>query len=168
MQAGGKSPAGGRRRSAAVHWRPVDNDFSVDIDEIAATLQTSDVVTIRFVTVGERLLLDFRATEVEGPLVRVVEPVRSARERYASLKRLRPRFAAPERIVAVWWPRFVPSLQTTGVWEGIRMRIAEAERPECLEAAEAALRELIALERANVRNAVLGSGFRTMWQRARV
>ncbi|GAB4329965.1 MAG: hypothetical protein Kow0010_14700 [Dehalococcoidia bacterium] len=146
----------------------MDNDFSVDIDEIAATLQTSDVVTIRFVTVGERLLLDFRATEVEGPLVRVVEPVRTAGERYASLKRLRPRFAVPERIVAVWWPRFVPSLRSTGVWEGVRMRIAEAERPECLEEAEAALRELMALERANVRNAVLGFGFRTMWQRARV
>lgn len=161
-------PHGGRGPGTDVHFRPVDNDYSVDIDEIATTIQTSEVVIVRFVTIGERLLLDFRSTAFEGPMVRVVQAARSASERYASLKRLRPRFGVPERIVAVWWPRFVPSLRSTGLWEGIRLRVAEAERPECIEEAEAALRELIALERRNVRNAVLGPGFRTMWQRARV
>lgn len=145
----------------------MDNDYSVDIDEIAATLQTSDVVAIRFVSVGERLLLDFRSNEFDGPMVRVVEPVRTAGERYTSLKRLRPGFPMPERIVALWWPRFVPSLRTTGVWEGIRLRLNEAGRPECVAAADGALRELAALERENQRNAIVGAGFRTIWRRPR-
>ena len=93
----------------------MDNDFSIDLSEIAATLRTSEVVTLRFVAVGHRLLLDFRCSELDGPMVKVVEPVKSVEERYRTMRRLRPRFAPPEKIVAVWWPRFTASLRTTGV-----------------------------------------------------
>ena len=66
----------------------MDNDFNIDLVDIASTIRTSDVITIRFVAVGQRLLLDFRATEIDGPLVKVVEPVKSVDERYRMLKKL--------------------------------------------------------------------------------
>jgi hypothetical protein len=37
--------------------------------------------------------------------------------------RLRPRFAAPERIVAFSWPRSVRTLVESGVWQAIQDRL---------------------------------------------
>lgn len=141
----------------------MDNDFSVDVSEILSTIRTADVITIRFVTVGQRLLLDFRTTELDGPLVRVVKPVRSVQERYASLKKLRPRLDAPEKIVAIWWPRFMPSLAATGVWDEVMQRVTESGYVGAVREAEATLAELIQLEEAQKRAAVRGDGFKTLW-----
>lgn len=141
----------------------MDNDFSVDLDDVAAAIRTNDVIAIRFVVVGQRLLLDFRATEIDPPLVKVVAPVKSIEERYASFKQLRPRFAAPEKIVALWWPRFARSLATTGVWNLVLERVSETGHPGAVREAEEAFRELVALEEAQQRAAVQGMGFRTLW-----
>ncbi len=141
----------------------MDNDFSLDLDEILSTLRTSDVVTMRFVVVGQRLLLDFRATEIDGPAVRLVEPVKSVQERYRALKKLRPRLPAPPKIVSIWWPRFAESMKETGVWDVILERVAEAGHPEAVRAAEETLAEVVALERSQKRNAVSGEGFKTLW-----
>lgn len=141
----------------------MDNDFSIDIGELVRTLETNDVVTVRFVTFAKRLLLDFRTSEIDGPMVRVVEPVRTARARYESLRTMRPRFDSPEKIVAVAWPRFAKSLDTTGVWQAVMRRVAESGHPESVRAAERALEELVALEREEERNAIRGTGFRTLW-----
>jgi len=32
----------------------MDNDFSVDLGDIAATIRSSDVIAVRFVVVGQR------------------------------------------------------------------------------------------------------------------
>lgn len=141
----------------------MDNDFSIDLADIASTVRTSEVITVRFVAVGQRLLLDFRTTELDGPLVRVVEPVKSVEERYRSLKRMRPRFGAPEKIVAVWWPRFASSLRPTGVWEAVMERVSETGHVGAVRKAEEALDELVELERTQQRSAITGAGFRTLW-----
>lgn len=141
----------------------MDNDFNIDLVDIASTIRTNDVITIRFVAVGQRLLLDFRATEIDGPLVKVVEPVKSVEERYKALRKMRPRFGPPERIVAVWWPRFANSLETTGVWVEVMERITETGHVDAVRAANEALQELIRLEREQQRAAVKGDGFRTLW-----
>jgi hypothetical protein len=141
----------------------VDNDFSLDVADIASTVQTHDVIAIGFVAVGQRLLLDFRATEIDGPLVRVVLPVKSVEERYRHLKQIRPRFGPPERIVAIHWPRFAGSLRTTKVWDEIMRRISESGHPEAVRKAEDALAELETLERKQQQNAITGEGFRTIW-----
>src|SRR5690606_9109305 len=112
---------------------------------------------------GHRLLLDFRSSEVDGPFVRVVQPVRSIDERYRALKQLRPRFALPDRIVAIWWPRFASSLRSTGVWADVMQRVSESGHVDAVRAAEDALDELIRLEAQAQRDAVRGEGFRTMW-----
>lgn len=150
----------------AVHFREMDNDFSIDLADIAATVHTAEVIAIRFVSAGQRLLLDFRSTELDGPLVKVVEPVNSVEERYRSLRRLRPRFPAPEKIVAIWWPRFVASLESTGIWEEIMERVRDSGHDDAVERAWEALRALTDLEREQQLDAISGRGFRTLWAAA--
>ena len=141
----------------------MDNDYNVDIRELCTTIATSDVLVIRFITLSQRLLLDFRLTDIDGPLVRVVEPVKSVDERYRSLQKLRPRLPQPERIVAALWPRFAASITATPAWDEVMRRVADAGFPEAVRAAEEALSELVALERAEQRNAITGEGYRTLW-----
>lgn len=142
----------------------MDNDFSVDVDEIAETIRTHDVVIVRFITLGQRLLLDFRATEIDGPLVRLVDPVRNVQERYANLRQLRPRFGDPGKIVAVFWPRFAASLESAGLWGQIAERIIETGHAESVRAAAGMMAEIAELERAHQRAAIRGGErFRTLW-----
>lgn len=144
----------------------VDNDFGLNLTEIVQTIRLADVVAVRFVAIGQRLLLDFRASEIDGPLVKVVDPVRSIQERYESLKRLRPRFDPPDKIVAIWWPRFVSSLETTGVWPEVMKRVSESGHSDAVRRAADTLDELLKLERDLQREAILGSdSFRTLWSR---
>ena len=141
----------------------MDNDFSIDLVDIAQTIRSSEVIAIRFVAVGHRLLLDFRSTEIDGPMVRVVTPVKSIEERYRSLRQLRPRFDSPEKIVAIWWPRFCSSLAPTGVWSEVMERVTESGHTEAVRLAEGALAELLELERRQHQEAIRGEGFRTLW-----
>lgn len=141
----------------------MDNDYSVDLDELAGTIAATDVVTMRFITVGHRLLLDFRSTGVDGPMVRVVDPVRSIRERYESLRQLRPRFDLPERIVSVSWPRYVRSLAASPVWETVVDRVAASGDQASMQATGATLQQLLRLETEHQREAITGPGFRTLW-----
>jgi hypothetical protein len=142
----------------------VDNDFNVDLVEITSTVRSHDVVIIRFITLGQRLLLDFRATEIDGPQVKLVEPVKSVQERYRHLRLLRPRFNDPEKIVSVFWPRFARSLEETGVWREVIERVVDSGHSESIREAEAALAEIIRVERGHQRDAVAGSnGFKTLW-----
>lgn len=141
----------------------MDNDFSIDLVEIAQTVRHSEVIAVRFVSVGQRLLLDFRTSDLDGPMVKVVLPVKSIEERYRHLRQLRPRFAPPERIVAIWWPRFASSLESTGVWREVMERVSDSGHTDAVRQAQTALAELISLERQQQRDAVSGDGFRTLW-----
>jgi hypothetical protein len=142
----------------------MDNDYNVDVAEVAATIRAHDVVIIRFISLGERLLLDFRCTDIDGPLVKLVEPVRSVQERYRHLRKLRPRFSDPEKIVSVFWPRFARSLEETGVWAEVVRRIVESGHADSVREAEAQLAEMLGKERAHQRDAVAGTDrFRTLW-----
>ena len=148
--------------AGTIRWL-VDNDYTVDLDDIVATLMSSDVVVMRFIALGQRLLLDFRTNANEGPMVRVVQPVTSVQERYKELRRARPSFDDPERIVAVWWPRFARSLAGSQAWRAVMERVAASGQPGAVTLAEAAMDELVALERAAALDAVRGEGFRTLW-----
>jgi len=141
----------------------MDNDYSSDLDDIIATLQTAEVISIKFVVVGERLLLDFRSTQVDGPVVKVVPRVRSVQERYESIRKMRPRFADPERIMSIFWPKFASSLATSGVRDVVLERVSESGHPDAVRRAAVAFDEIVALERARQVDAVQGEGFRTLW-----
>ncbi|MEO8541105.1 MAG: hypothetical protein ABI577_15290 [bacterium] len=145
----------------------MDNDYNVDMEEIASTIRGHDVVVLRFVTVGQRLLLDFRCSDIDGPAVRLVDPVKSVQERYANLRKIRPRFRDPEKIVMVYWPRFTRSLGETDAWREVNARIVDSGHAESVREAEEALRELVRLENEHQRAAVLGAeGFKTLWSRS--
>jgi hypothetical protein len=108
----------------------VDDDLGVDLSEVLSVINTAEVFVVMFQIFERRLLVDTRHTESEPPLVRVVDRVRSSDERFRELMRLRPRFAAPEKIIAFQWPRSVRTLVESGVWQAIADRVGALGVPE--------------------------------------
>jgi len=142
----------------------VDSEFAADLPQVLETVNSAEVIIFRFWVVHQRLLLDTRSSDGEGPLVKVVPRARSAEERFRAIKQLRPRFRLPEKITAVSWPRPVQSLVTTGVWDAICHRVSQSGFPEALEQCQQALEELLRLEKAETLNAILGhDSYHTLW-----
>lgn len=141
----------------------MDNEYRIDYSEIMKTLRSADVVLFRFVTVPQRLLIDFRTSDVDGPMLKVVPRAKDAEDRFKSLKKLRPRFRLPAKISAVWWPRYVERLVDDGVWDAITTRIADAGYPVVSEESAIVLEELRRMERDEHANAIGGEGYRTLW-----
>jgi hypothetical protein len=143
----------------------MDNDFFLDYDEIIKTVRKADVVTFRFVVVGQRLLIDNRSSEIDPPLVKLVPRATSIEERFRSLKKLRPRFKLPDKISAIWWPKYVDTLVERGIWDAVIQRIEDAGFAEAARDAGGVLEELRELERLEVRNAIAGEGYQALWER---
>src|SRR5688500_6689740 len=125
---------------------PMDNDFHIDVDEIIRTLQSPEVVTIRFHLIDKRVLIDSRTNAIEGPMVKIVDRVGSAEERFRSLRRLRPRFKLPERLTAIWWPKYVDTLETTGIWRALEERMADTGFPDSVRDCAQVIKDLRVLE----------------------
>jgi len=125
----------------------VDYEYGIDVHEVLSVISAAEVFVVMFPHFERRLLVDTRKAGSEGPLARVVESVRNADERFRDLRRLRPRFPTPERIVVVQWRRSVKTLVASGVWQAIEDRLrplgagewtckavlAELEREELME-----------------------------------
>jgi hypothetical protein len=101
----------------------MEDDLGVDLSEVLSVVNTAEVFVIMFELFERRLLVDTRTAGNETPLIRVVDRVRSSDERFRELMRLRPKFGAPERIVAFQWPRSVRTLVESGVWDAIQSRV---------------------------------------------
>lgn len=144
----------------------MDNDFGLDIPDVIRTVNSADVFTFRFVVISQRLLIDMRTNELDGPMLKVVPRAASAAERFHSLKQLRPSFAVPDRITPLLWPRYMRSLQSCGVWDAVARRIAGAGFPRIAEETRAVLDELCLLERAEFCKAIVGDGYQTLWERS--
>ena len=143
----------------------MDNDYVLNLDDILHTIETADVVRIRFLLLEKRLLIDNRYNEFEGPLIRLVNRSGSSEESFRNLKRMRPRFPLPDKMTAIWWPKYVATLSTSGVWAAIVARISNTGFTDAPAQCDEVLRELKQLERQEVRNAISGEGFQTIWQR---
>ena len=142
------------------------NDFGPDLQDILNVISSADVLIVRFQIVEQRLLVDARHNQLDGPMICLVPRAKSVEERFQSLKRLRPRFAMPERIMSFWWPRHVASLHATGVWPRIRERLAESGFPEIGRRCDEVFRELALLELRETTAAIRGGdGFQTLWER---
>jgi hypothetical protein len=102
----------------------VNDDLGVDLSEVLAVINTAEVFVVMFALFERRLLVDTRNTPNDPPLIRVVDRVRSSDERFRELMRLRPRFPAPERIIAFQWPRTVRTMIESGVWQSIQDRLS--------------------------------------------
>ena len=142
----------------------MDNDYELNVEEIVQTVESAEVLTLRFVVISQRLLIDNRYTAVDGPMLKLVTPVKTAEERFRSLKQLRPRFRIPDKICSVWWPKHVESLATSGVWSAVARRTIDSGNPFAPQLCEDIFREMLALEQEEVRNAILGKGYQALWE----
>jgi hypothetical protein len=142
----------------------VDPDFGIDVEEVLEVIRTAEVFVVWFPTFDRRLLVDSRVSGDDAPLIRVVDRVRNAEERFRELRRLRPKYPAPDRIVAFQWPRSVNALVAAGIWSSIE------ERATSLGVAgstcEAVLAELQVEERLEQQRAIRGEEpqYRTLWE----
>jgi len=144
----------------------MDNDYAINLDEIFRTIESAEVLRIRFLLLEKRLLIDNRFNELEGPMLRVVSRAGSSEESFRNLKRMRPRFPLPEKMTAIWWPKYVSSLKSTGVWDAIVRRVDESGYHDSVRQCDEIYNELEALEKQEVRNAIKGEGFQTIWTRS--
>lgn len=138
-------------------------DYGIDLDEVRRVIDGAEVLVIRFSVTDRRLLIDARANEHAGPMIRVVPPAQSAHERFRAIKMLRPRFRVPEKVVTFHWPRHARAMVEAGVWDHIVRRLVAAgiERVEDLDDAQA---ELLKEEMTVEKNAISGGeGFKTVW-----
>jgi hypothetical protein len=143
----------------------LDSGYEVDVDHIARTIAEAEVACLYFPMLRTTLLIDTRTSESVGPLVRLVPMAASAGERLRSLRRLRPQLPRPESITTIPWTQRVEAVCRLGVWECVLDRLADADDPAILESAGDCLRELRGLERRELRRAVTGEQYRTLWGR---
>ncbi len=141
----------------------MDNDYQLDFGEIIQTLQTADIAVFRFALLNPRLLIDFRYSEVDPPLMKLVPRVGTPAERFRSIKQLRPRFPVPQKVTAIAWQKMVPTIVESGVWDAIEQRVAAAGRPEAVAQCKQVLDELREEERHAIRDAITGENHETMW-----
>src|SRR4051812_2907233 len=94
----------------------MDNDYVLNLDDILHTIETADVVRIRFLLLEKRLLIDNRYNEFEGPLIRLVNRSGSSEESSRTLNGMRPRSLRADKMTAIWCPKYVTPLTPSGVW----------------------------------------------------
>lgn len=146
----------------------IDGGYDIDIDAVNQNVEEAEVVTFYFPMLRHTLLVDTRCGPQEGPLVRLVAMVDSSAQRYESLRRLRPQLPRPESLTMIPWAHSIGALESTGVWEHVTARLLECGGPEVLIDAGGCLRELRMLELTELRLAIRGAEYRTVWGRAGV
>lgn len=146
----------------------IDGGYDIDIDAVNQNIGEAAVVTLHFPMLRRTLLIDTRSGPSDGPIVCVVSMVNNSAERFESLRRLRPELPRPESLTMIPWPRTVGTLESTGVWDRILARLQATGGPEVLIEARRCLRELRSLELSELRHAITGSQYRTVWGRAGV
>src|SRR3990170_4617737 len=121
------------------------DDYGLDMNEVARVIDSADVLVIRFAILDKRLLIDSRTSEHEGPLIAIVPKAGSVEERFKSLKKLRPRFSLPEKIMSFMWPRHMETFRNSGLWDRIESRLVslggEAMTQRCNETFDELIRE---------------------------
>lgn len=141
----------------------MDSSYEVDLGALLTAVRERDHLVFRFATIPLRLFLDFRTTEEDGPFVAVLPAVNSVKERMATIRAVRPRLPRPKRINVVAWPLRVGALERLAIIEAIRLRLGDMDAFSALTSLDAAMRELEGAERAEVRRAITGEGYKTLW-----
>jgi hypothetical protein len=141
----------------------MDFDYRVDISEVQRGIDSSEVIALYFPLLRKTLLMDTRHNAVDGPLIKVVPMASSAEERFRELRRLRPRFPRPESLTLIPWPKYVSSLVQLEVWDHIVRRFVDVGSPDIVRQCEACLRELRDAEREELRRAITGEHYQSLW-----
>lgn len=141
----------------------MDSDFRIDVGEVHRAIDTGEIIALYFPLLRKTLLMDTRTTAVDGPMIKVVPMASSPEERFRELVRMRPRLPKPESINIVPWPKYVASLVALDVWDHIVRRYVDVGSPEIVRECEACLDELRGLERDELRRAITGEKYETLW-----
>ena len=142
---------------------PLDSDYRIDVSEVTRNIDAAEVVALYFPLVRKTLLMDMRTNDIDGAMIRVVPMANTPEERFQSLLKMRPRFRKPDSITIIPWPKYVPSLVDLGVWDHIVRRFADTGSPEIVRECDRCYAELAKLEREEVRRAITGENYETMW-----
>jgi hypothetical protein len=140
----------------------MDSDFRIDVGEVCRAVDTGEIIALYFPLLRKTLLMDTRSTPLDGPMIRVVPMAASMEDRYRELVRMRPRLPKPESISVIPWPKFVASMMSAGIWDRVVHRYAGFGAKEVREAI-ACLEELREFEREELRRAITGENYETLW-----
>jgi hypothetical protein len=141
-----------------------ENGVVIDFEEVRKVIDNADVFTIGFRTFPERLIVDARTTDSEGPMLEVVEPVGTVEERFFWLGQRRPAFGVPQNFTFFIWPHSVGYLEESGIMDRIRHRIYPLDDGESGKQVAESTWKLITLERKATRDAITGRNYHTVWQ----
>jgi len=143
------------------------DDYGLDINEVARVIDSADVIVVRFAILDKRLLIDARTNEQEGPIIAVVAKAGSVEERFKALKKLRPRFSLPDKIMSFMWPRHMETFRKSGLWQKIEARMVQLGGDEMTKRCNEVFEELSKHERAEVLAAIRGGeGYQSLWERS--
>lgn len=126
-------------------------------------VDVAEVIALYFPMLRKTLLMDVRTNDVDGPMIRVVPMAKTPEERFQSLLKMRPRFGKPDSITIIPWPKFVHSLAELGIWDHIVRRYAELGSPSMVRECEKCFATLKKFEDDEVRNAITGENYETIW-----
>ncbi len=142
------------------------DDYGLDMDEATRVIDTADVLVVRFAILDKRLLVDTRTDDHDGPLIAVVDKAGSVEERFKSLKKLRPRFPLPEKIMSFMWPRHIETFRRSGLAQRITDRLVSIGGEDMIAHAEKTFDELAGREKREVATAIRGGeSYQTLWER---
>ena len=142
------------------------DDYGLDMDEATRVIDSADVLVVRFAILDKRLLIDTRTDDHDGPLITVVDKAGSVEERFKSLKKLRPRFPLPEKIMSFMWPRHIGTFRRSGLSQRITDRLVGIGGEEMTAKAEKAFDDLAGREKREVATAIRGGeSYQTLWER---
>ncbi len=145
----------------------MDAEYHFDVGEILDSIDKADVISLFFPLIRRTLLVDLRTNETEGPLMQVVPMANTVDERFRSLRNMRPRFARPESITLIPWPKYTRSLAALGVLDRLASRFARSGFSDLVDRLPALIRELAQAERIEVANAITGTEYQTLWESPR-
>jgi hypothetical protein len=143
------------------------DDYGLDLDEVARVIDSAEVLVVRFAILDKRLLIDARTTENDGPLITIVPKASSVEDRFKALKKLRPRFPLPDKIMSFMWPRQMETFKASGLWEKIEGRLVSLGGEQMLPACQSVFEELEHEEKAEVVAAIRGGEtYQSLWERS--
>ena len=142
----------------------MNEDFGINLEELGDNIKTSEIMSLYFPIMRKVLLMDFRSTENDLPLIKVLSMVSSVEERMQSIQLMRPNLPMPENLILIPWPKSVESLNRLGITEKISDRLAEIKFPNYAERLLEAIQELKSLEEREKQLAIIGKNYQTLWQ----
>lgn len=146
----------------------MSDEFGVDLEEVFKVIDSAEVLVVRFHLIDKRLLVDFRTKPGVRPIILVVARAESVDDRFKSIKKLRPEFPYPGKVMTFHWPRTMPVILASGVWQHLVDRISALGDDDTTDECGRVMEELLALERAEVAGAIRGADhYQTMWERQR-